>query len=230
MIKTIYYGHSFIEIQSDFGSILIDPFLDFPWSTSDVQDFTTKNIKAVVPTHGHQDHLWLSVDIANRTGAMIIWIAELMTYIKNYEKYYNVHKMNIWWEFDFGDFKIKLVNAVHSGFISEWFYAPACGVIIKIWDKTIYHAGDTALTYDMKLLGEYENIDLAFLPIWDNFTMWIKDAVIATSFIKPKVVIPMHYNTWDVVNQDPSEFARQVMNQNLATPKVLNIWQEFILQ
>lgn len=230
MIKIIYYGHSFLEIQTDFGSILIDPFLDFPSSTVDVQYFTTKNVRAIIPTHGHKDHLWLTVDIANRTWAMIIWMSELLTYIKTNEKYYNMHKMNLWWEYDFTDFQVKLVNAVHSWHIAEWFYAPPCGVIVRIWDKNIYHAGDTALTYDMKLIWEYENIDVAFLPIWDNFTMWIKDAVIATSFIKPKFVIPVHYNTWDVIVQDPSEFARQVMTQNLATPKILNIGQEFILQ
>ncbi len=230
MIKTIYYGHSFVEIQTDFGSIIIDPFLDFEWSTSDVQDFTTKNIKAIIPTHWHEDHLGLTIDIASRTGSMIIWMAELMNYLKNNERYYNIHKMNIWWEYDFGDFKVKLVNAVHSWRMPDGSYCQPCGVIIKIWDKTIYHAGDTALTYDMKLLGEYENIDLAFLPIWDNYTMWTKDAVIATGFIKPKVVIPIHYNSMNVIMTDPSEFARQVMAWNLATPKVLNPWQEFILQ
>ena len=104
----------------------------------------------------------------------------------------------------------------------------AAWVILEMDWKKIYHAGDTALHYDMKLLKD-EKIDLAFLPIGDNFTMWIKDAIKAVEFIKPKMVVPMHYDTFDVIKADPMKFAQDIMLSNLSTCKVLAPGQAVVL-
>jgi L-ascorbate metabolism protein UlaG (beta-lactamase superfamily) len=101
--------------------------------------------------------------------------------------------------------------------------------LIKDWWKTIYHAWDTALTMDMKLLWDYEKLDLSFVPIWWNFTMWIDDAIIACSFIKSKIVVPIHYDTFDIIKVDAWEFARKLLQENYWVPKLLVPWQEIVL-
>lgn len=117
--------------------------------------------------------------------------------------------MGVGGEYDFKEFKVKLVTALHGGGIADLDSNITCsptGVIVRVEGKNIYHAGDTALTYDMKLLGEYDSIDLAFLPIGNNYTMGIDDAVIATSFIKPKKVVPIHFNTFPLIQVNTEQF------------------------
>jgi L-ascorbate metabolism protein UlaG (beta-lactamase superfamily) len=158
---------------------------------------------------------------------------ELAQYLQNVHGLENVHPMHIGGEHNFGDFSVKFVPAVHGGGIADltngYVTFPA-GVVVRIDGYNIYHAGDTGLTYDMKLLGDYDSIDVAFLPIGDNFTMGIKDAVIATAFVKPKIVVPIHYSTWPVIEADPTEFARLVMLENLSTPKILAPGQGIVLK
>jgi len=234
MLHSIFHWHSFVEVQSDDFSILIDPFIT--WNSKcdiSLADLKNKNIKAIIVTHWHSDHIWDTITIAeNHPETKIIWMLELVQYL-NVEKWVsNIHAMNLWWEHNFWDFSIKLTTALHSGSINEmwnWFYTNPCWVIVRIWWKSIYHAWDTALTLDMKLLWDHDKIDVAFLPIWDNFTMWIKDAVIATSYIKPRIVVPTHYDTWELISADALEFAKLVMLENHATPKVLNPWQFIVL-
>ncbi len=120
---------------------------------------------------------------------------------------------DIWWEFKFWDYSIKIFK---SG-------------LIKIDWKNIYHAWYTVLHDDMKLLWDSEKIDLAFLPIWNNSDMWIDDSVIVASFIKSKIVVPIHYNTYDDLKIDPIEFARKIMLQSISIPKILTPWQYIIL-
>ena len=107
-------------------------------------------------------------------------------------------------EFPFG--RVKLTIAHHGSTTDTGATGNPCGFIVTMEGKTIYHAGDTGLFYDMKLIGETNNIDVALLPIGDNFTMGIEDAVRAVEFLRPKTAIPMHYNTWDVIKQDPNRF------------------------
>ena len=103
------------------------------------------------------------------------------------------------------------------------------GILLTLGDKVIYHAGDTSLTYDMKLLSEFHSVDLAMLPIGDNFTMGIDDAVRATSFVSPRQVVPMHYNTFDLIAADPEEFARKVREQTKADPVILKVGSSLVL-
>ena len=227
-MKVIFHWHAFVEIENNDFSILIDPYII--WNTyTDVNldEICSKNIKAICVSHGHLDHLWNTVDIVNKTWAKVISTFELVTYLA---KFYNIsssHSMHIWWTYDFWDYKVKFVNAIHWWAIWEEFFPwKAAWIILQVnWIK-VYHTWDTALTYDMKLL-ESENIDLMFVPIWDNFTMGIEDAVKAVEFIKPKMVVPMHYNTFDVIKQDPEIFINKINMWNISLWKILKSW-EFI--
>ena len=232
MLEVYFHGHSFVEIETEKGSILIDPMLESnPLCNITLDELYSKNILAIINTHGHADHIWNTVDIANKTNCKVISTFEIIQYFAKDRGLANLEAMHIWWEVNFWDFSIKFTQAIHWWWIyTENGFLPwkAAGVIVRTQGKNIYHAGDTALTYDMKLLWEYENIDLAFLPIGDRFTMGTKDAVIATEFIKPQIVTPIHYDTWDPIKTDTEEFAREIMKKNLAIPKVLKSGQSIV--
>ncbi len=237
MIDIIYHGHSFVEIDLWGESILIDPYItDNKLCDISLQTICSKNIIAICITHGHSDHIWDTVEIVNKTWAKIISTFEVIQYFTKYHNILSSYSMHVGWEHNFPinwsnnfwEFKVKFVNAVHWWAIwPEFFPWKAAWIVLEIWWKKIYHAWDTALTYDMKLL-ENKNIDVAFLPIWWNFTMWIEDAVKATEFIKPKIVIPIHYNTFETIKANPTNFAQKIMLNNLANCKVLTPGQSIV--
>ena len=207
-MKLRYFSHSAFQITTDSGTkILIDPFLDknptSPVKSSDVEaDY-------IILTHAHGDHFGDSFSIADRTGSLFICVNELANYCKS--KGYKAHNMHIGGGFDFDFGRVKFTIAHHGSMTPDNTYAgePA-GVIVSIESKNIYHAGDTGLFYDMKLIGEMNNIDYMLLPIGDNFTMGINDAVKAVELISPKVAVPIHYNTFPVIHADPNEFKQKV--------------------
>jgi len=228
-MEVIFHWHSFIEIDLGNKSILIDPFIT--WNILcdiELKDVILKNISYIIITHWHTDHIWDTPEIVRKTWAKIISTYEVIQYLVKKYNIISTHSMNIGWSFDFNDFSVKFVNAVHGwGIQEELYWWKAAWVIVYINWKKIYHAWDTWLTYDMKLL-EDEKIDLCFLPIWDNFTMWITDAVKAVEFIKPKIVVPIHYDTFDLIKTDPIKFAQKVMLNNYANVKVLVSWQAIV--
>ncbi len=207
-MKLKYFAHSsFLITTNDEKKILIDPFLDnnpkSPVKSSEVDpDY-------IILTHAHGDHIGDSFKIAERCKPLFICVNELANYIA--EKGYDAHNMHIGggYNFDFG--RVKFTIAHHGSQTPEGGYAgePA-GVILSIDGKNIYHTGDTALFLDMKLIGELAPIDYMLLPIGDNFTMGIDDAVKAVEFVNPKKSIPMHYNTFPVIEADPYEFKQKV--------------------
>ncbi len=214
-MKIIYHSHSFVEIILDSGSILIDPFITWNSNiTCSLESFFEKNILTVVLTHGHNDHIWDAEIICKNTQALLLATFELANYFSVEKWLKKVHAMHIGWEFDFWDYKIKFVPALHWWWVDDlksWYTTMPAWVVIRANWKNVYHAWDTALTYDMKLLWDYDSIDLAFLPIWWNFTMWIDDAVIATrDFIKPKKVVPIHFDTFSLIKANPKEFVEKV--------------------
>lgn len=216
-MKATYLGHSAVLLESQTHKILIDPFLKHnPQYVKDPNH--TKNVTHILVTHAHRDHIGDSIQIAKDTGALIVCNAEIATILKSMHQDLKLHPMHIGGRapFDFGS--IKMTPALHgSGFVhNDMIYdgGSPCGFLIKLLDKTIYHAGDTGLTYDMKLL-ENSKIDLAFLPIGGNYTMDIDDAVLATDFILSKKVVPIHFNTFDGIEADPLEFKEKVTTSDV---------------
>ncbi|MFS0636401.1 metal-dependent hydrolase [Mesobacillus foraminis] len=206
-MKISYHGHSVVKIETGGKTILIDPFL----TGNGLTDLKANEVTAdaILLTHAHNDHVGDTVEIAKRTGALVVTNADLATYLS--WQGVQTHGMNIGgsYEFDFG--KVKMTQAFHgSGYVTDGqqiiYGGMPAGILFSAEGKTIYHAGDTGLFSDMKLIGERHDIDLAFLPIGDNFTMGPEDAAAAAEFLKAKLVVPIHFNTFPPIKQDPTRF------------------------
>ncbi len=207
-MKLKYFAHSAFQLTADNGKIiLIDPFLDnnpnSPVKSNDV------NADYIILSHAHNDHLGDAFKIGKRCKSLFICVDELANYCIS--KGFNAHNMHIGgsYNFDFG--RVKFTIAHHGSQTPDGQYAggPA-GIIISTGEKNIYHTGDTGLFYDMKLIGEMNPIDYMLLPIGDNYTMGITDAVKAVELVNPKTAIPMHYNTFPVISADPNDFKKKV--------------------
>jgi len=211
-MKLRYFSHSACQITTDSNKvILIDPFLDDnPTSPVKSNEVTADYI---ILTHGHGDHIGDSFKIAARTNPLFICVNELANYCLG--KGFQAHNMHIGGAFNFDFGRVKFTIAHHGSLNSEGGYmGEPSGVILNIGDKTIYHTGDTGLFYDMKLIGEINAVDYMLLPIGDNFTMGIEDAVRAVEFVKPKFAIPIHYNTFPVIKANPEEFKQKLEQKN----------------
>ncbi|MFH1891689.1 MAG: metal-dependent hydrolase [Candidatus Zixiibacteriota bacterium] len=208
MAKIKFLGHSCFTIATGNTNLIIDPFL----TGNPMAGAKASEIKAdyILVTHGHGDHFGDTIEIAKNNDATVIGPNEIAVFCKG--KGLKAHNMHIGgaWNFPFG--KVKLTIA-HHGFSSGEsgldIGGNPCGFVFTLEGKNIYHAGDTGLFMDMQIIGEV-GLDLAMLPIGDNFTMGIDDAVRAVDFLKPKKVVPMHYNTFDLVKADPQEFKSKV--------------------
>lgn len=222
-MKLKYFSHSAFQITTDSGKvILIDPFLDGnPTSPTKAKDV---NADFIVLTHAHGDHVGDALSIAERCKSTFICVNELAEWVKG--KGHTAHNMHIGGGFNFEFGRVKFTIAHHGSQTPDGLYAgePA-GVILTIDGKIIYHTGDTGLFYDMKLIGEMNRIDYMLAPIGDNFTMGITDAVKAVELVKPKVAIPMHYNTFPVIEANPEDFKTKVEEKGFSC-KVLNYGEE----
>lgn len=209
MTNLTYYGHSCFEIQTGPTRIIIDPFLTGnPMAATRAGDVKTD---FVLVTHAHGDHLGDAVEIAVANNATVVSNYEIANYCEG--KGAKTHAMHIGGSAPFPFGRVKLTIAHHGSSFPDWSYGGnPCGLIITAGKKKIYHSGDTGLFYDMKLIGE-EGIDLALLPIGDNFTMGSDDALRAVKLIRPAVVVPMHYDTMEVIKQDPHDFRARVENE-----------------
>lgn len=210
-MKISYHGHSVVYIQTESHNILIDPFITGN-SLCDLNPDTIE-VDVILLTHGHNDHVGDTFAIAERTGAQIVALNELAVYLG--QKGFNAHGMNIGGAYDFEFGTVKFTQAFHSSSYEEEdgtfiYTGMPGGILLTIGDKTIYHLGDTALFSDLKLIGEMNDIDLAFVPIGDNFTMGPDDALVAAEWVKAKKVVPVHYNTFPVIEQNANEFAEKV--------------------
>lgn len=207
-MKVTFLGHAGFLIEGS-ARIVIDPFL----TGNPVANIQPGNVKAdlVLVSHGHGDHLGDAVSIARQSGGTVVSVFELAGYCARHGA--QSHGMHIGGSHTFGGVKVKLTPAWHgTGFGDgpmEYLGTP-CGFVIQMDGKNIYHAGDTGLFGDMELIGRLHPIDLALLPIGDNFTMGPEDALEAVKMLKPKMVIPMHYNTWPLIEQDPQKFKSAV--------------------
>lgn len=215
MMKISFLGHAGFLLEGE-AKILIDPFI----TGNPVCDTGLEDIKPdlILVTHGHGDHLGDAVQIAKNTGATIVSVYELATYCSRHNV--TAHPMHIGGCHQFGKVKVKLTPAWHgSGLITDGpaeYLGTPCGFILTMDGKTIYHSGDTALFGDMELIGRLNTLDLALLPIGDNFTMGPSDALEAVKMLKPKQVIPMHYDTWPLISQNPDDFKIEVERETAA--------------
>ncbi len=206
-MKIKYLSHSGFMLTTDEFKILIDPFIT--GNTNAPLEAKDLCVDFIVLTHSHGDHLGDAISIAKRCDATIIAVNELGNYLS--ELGVKSHGMNIGGAYNFPFGKLKFTIAHHSSSSPDGRYmGEPAGVVISTSGKKIYHCGDTGLFLDMKLIGEIDKIDLMLVPIGDNYTMGIDDAVRAVGFVKPKLAIPMHYNTFPMIQVEPLEFVDKV--------------------
>lgn len=210
-MKISYHGHSVVKIETAGKTILIDPFINGNALTDLV--VAQEKPDVILLTHGHNDHVGDTVEIAKACDALVIAPNELANYLA--WQGVRTHPMHIGGahEFDFG--KVKFTQAFHgSSYVTEnndiIYTGMPAGILFTAEGMTIYHAGDTALFGDMELIGKRHPIDIAFLPIGDNFTMGPEDAAYAVTLLNPKLVVPIHYDTFPPIKQDPQQFAKLV--------------------
>ena len=212
-LKITYYGHSTVLLETDEHKIVIDPFFA---PNNPLAPISVDKVEAdfILLTHGHGDHVADAAALAKATGALVIGNFEVVSWLQA-QGAENVHGMNTGGAFTFPFGRVKLTIAHHSSTMPDGSSGGhPNGMIVSLNDGyDIYVAGDTALTYDMKLIGEAGGVDLALLPIGDNFTMGPDDAVRAAQFVQTKHVIPVHYNTFPPIQQDPEVFAEKLRRQ-----------------
>jgi len=222
-IKLTWYGHAAMGLEVGQYKLLVDPFL----TGNPAATVTPENVQPdfILISHGHGDHVGDAVAIAKRTGATVISNFEICNWVQ--AQGINAHAQHLGGGFNHPFGYLKLTLALHGSGLPDGSYGgnPA-GFLLTAEDKKIYLACDTGLFGDMKLIGE-EGIDLAVLPIGDNFTMGPDDALRAVKLLQPKHVIPVHYNTWDLIAQDPDAWARRVEAETAAKAHVIKPGESF---
>ena len=219
-VKFTWYGHATIGLEIDGHKVLVDPFFTGNPAASTTADAVEADF--IVISHGHGDHVGDAIAIAKRTGALVISNYEICNWL-NQQGVENTHPQHLGGGFHYPFGYLKLTLALHGSALPDGTYGgnPA-GVLITTKDgKKIYMAQDTGLFGDMQLIGD-EGIDLAALPIGDNFTMGPDDALRAVKLLRPKIVVPIHYNTWELIAQDPHAWAKRVEAETDAQVRVLN--------
>lgn len=227
-IHITWHGHGTFSLDLNGTAVVVDPFLA---PNNPVAQVSADDINAdfILQTHGHGDHIADTVALASRTGALVIGNFEVCNWI-NQQGHDNTHALNTGGghHFDFG--WVKMTPALHSSGLPDGSYGgdPA-GYVLTVDGKKIYFAGDTALFSDMALIGRAAELDLAIVPIGDNFTMGPDDALLALDYLQPKVVIPCHYNTWPLIAQQPRDWAERVRQETNSEPVVLDVEGRYTL-
>ncbi len=212
-MKITYYGHNSFSLEIKGKHIIIDPFITGNSLVGGKVDINDLKADYILLTHAHQDHTLDAEAIAKNTGATIVSNYEIPNHYE--AKDLKDHPMNHGgsWEFDFG--KVKYVNAIHTSSFPDGSYGgQPGGFVIEGEHKNIYIAGDTALTMDMKLIPMQTRLDIAILPIGDNFTMGIEDAIMASTFIECDKIIGCHYDTFGYIEIDHEEAKRKFYDAN----------------
>lgn len=216
-VSLTFFGHAAFQLETEEFRILIDPFISQnPVCPVKLEDI--KKVDYIFITHGHGDHVGDAVEIAKKYNSTVVATFELSTYLsKRFD--ISTHPMHIGGRFEFPFGVVKMTPALHgSGIVEEdgniIYGGNPCGFVISINGQKIYHAGDTGLTTDMKLLAD-EGIDVALLPIGGNYVMDIEDAIFAAKFVSPRKVIPMHYNTWEIIKADAEQFKKRLDEINI---------------
>ena len=228
-IKLTYYGHSTFGIETEDAKLIVDPFFapNNPAATVKVDEVEADFI---LVTHGHGDHVADLVPLAKQTGALVICNFEIANWLGN-QGVENVHAMHIGGGYDFPFGRAKMTIAHHGSGLPDGSYGgnPAGFLLHLNEGADIYISGDTALTYDMRLIGEAGGVDLAILCMGDNFTMGPDDAVRAAQFVQAKHVIPCHYDTFPPIRQDADAFAEKLHDAAEIDCTVMAVGDEFTL-
>ncbi|MHC9532369.1 metal-dependent hydrolase [Dellaglioa sp. L3N] len=226
-MKITWLGQSSVQIlTNDKITILIDPFIkDNPLVKTTVEEL---NPDYILVTHAHADHVGDTIELAKKSNATVIAITDLATYFKG--EGLTVEPLNFGGQLKLPFGSVKLVPAWHTAALvingKPRTLGVAAGFELHVDGKVLYHAGDTALFSDMKLVNHMQPVDLAFLPIGDSYTMGIEDAAIAAEFVQAKKVVPIHYNTFVRIEQDPVEFV-QLLNDGVGIIPEIDVPFEF---
>ncbi len=226
-ITITWYGHATLGLDTGEHKILVDPF--FTGNPAAAASADEVEADFILVSHGHGDHVGDAVAIAKRTGAMVISNFEIATWFGN-QGVEKTHPQHLGGGFKHPFGYLKLTLALHGSALPDGSYGgnPAGFLLTTNDGKKIYMAQDTGLFGDMQLIGD-EGIDLAIIPIGDNFTMGPEDALRAVKLLRPKHVIPIHYNTWDLIAQDPVSWADRVKAEAGAEVHVLKPGESFTL-
>jgi L-ascorbate metabolism protein UlaG (beta-lactamase superfamily) len=222
-----WYGHATLGLKTGGFQLLIDPYFD----DNPAASASAKEVGAdyILVTHGHHDHLGETVEIAERTGALVITNSEISKWLEKQKVRTHAQQLGGGYHHPFG--YLKFTMALHSSSLPDGSYGgnPA-GLLLNTNDgEKLYFAGDTGLFGDMQLIGE-EGIDLAVLPIGDNYTMGPEDAIWAVKLLQPKHVMPIHFNTWVLLNQDGKVWCDQVEESTATKAHLLKPGQKLILE
>lgn len=224
--KIVWYGHATLGFETAGYKVLVDPF--FSGNPAAAVSADTLQADFILVSHGHGDHVGDSVQIAKRTGATVISNFEICNWLGNQNVKTHAQHIGGGYSHPFG--YLKLTLALHGSALPDGSYGgnPTGFLLTTSQGRKIYMACDTGLFGDMRLIGD-EGIDLAVLPIGDNYTMGPDDALRAVKLIQPKHVIPIHYNTWDLIAQDASSWALKVKETTGADVHVLKPGESFSL-
>lgn len=217
--RLCWLGHACLLIESDGYQILVDPFLT--GNPAAARKAAEVPADFILVSHGHDDHIGDTIAIAQRTGAMVVANYEIAQWLQG-QGLSKVHGQQHGGGHAFPFGRVKLTLAFHGSVLPDGSYGGnPCGFLLTCKDgKRIYDAADTGLFGDMKLIGE-EGLDVAVLPIGDNYTMGPDDALRAVKMLQPKKVVPIHYNTWEVIAQDAEAWAERVRRETSTQPVVL---------
>jgi L-ascorbate metabolism protein UlaG (beta-lactamase superfamily) len=225
-IAITWHGHATFTIEHEGTTLLIDPFLapDNPVART---DYGSVSADYILLTHGHGDHVAHAVPIAKRTGAMVIANFEIATWL-GHQGVEKVHGQHLGGGFTHLFGHVKMIPALHGSMLPDGSNGGMPGgFLLTLGDKKVYITGDTALFSDMALVGAH-GVDIAIMPIGDNFTMGPDDSLLAIGYIKPRVVIPCHYNTWPPIAVDVAAWAERVSAETQAEPVVFEVDEQVV--